>query len=190
MFLVKKETGLMCNDLISSLRGVIFTAKQFSFFNSCLGCFAKSAHNDKIIVLRKLYVFYKVRQSSFVFLWIALQKALVMTGFLATALTLCLYSSELSAKRDPTKPAEVSAQVTSMGDFEIDAILIKKNNINNVVIIKGNSFMVGDLVAGAKIIAINQNNIKLRDNNGDFMVAMPYLTVKTVTAKTYNKKKI
>jgi hypothetical protein len=103
---------------------------------------------------------------------------------------ICIFISDAYANvlRDPTKPPNIASQEVSGSELHIDAIFFNKNGINSSVIIGGHRFMVGDKVKAATIIEIKPNEIKLKEDNGEFTVTMSNSNIKSPTIKT-NKKK-
>ena len=90
---------------------------------------------------------------------------------------------------DPTQPpGTTSLQTFTGGELQIEAIFFNKDSNNSFVIIEGNRFTIGDEVMGATIIKIDPYAIKLKDDNGEFTVTIPYSQIKTLTT-TKNKKK-
>ena len=99
-----------------------------------------------------------------------------------------------NALRDPTQPpfistttasTETSAAAATENEIKIDAIFSGKKH--STVIIGGNIFTVGDKILDATITAIDSHGIKLKNEDGEFEVVMPYSDVKSPTI--INKKK-
>ena len=99
-----------------------------------------------------------------------------------------------NALRDPTQPpfintttaaTETSAAAATENEIKIDAIFSGKKHSS--VIIGNRSFTVGDKILDATITAIDSHGIKLKNEDGEFEVVMPYSDVKSPTI--INKKK-
>lgn len=89
---------------------------------------------------------------------------------------------------DPTSPPNTTSLNTHKGNFQINAIFTNKDPTKNSVVIDGRTLVVGDKIAGATILTIMQNEVRLKDNHGEFTISMPYLAIKTPITKTNDKK--
>ncbi|MCL5260540.1 MAG: hypothetical protein M1561_02480 [Gammaproteobacteria bacterium] len=81
--------------------------------------------------------------------------------------------------RDPTVPFGTTSTRALENNFQIDGIFIGPNN--RIVLINGQRFSVGDVIMGAKIIAINTREIRLQDDTGEYTVLMSNVSVKHPT---------
>jgi len=88
--------------------------------------------------------------------------------------------------RDPTAPFGTTSTRVLENNFQIDGIFIGPNS--RIVLINGQRFSVGDVIMGAKIIAINPREIRLQDDTGEYTVLMSSVSVKhPTTSKVENK---
>jgi len=102
-----------------------------------------------------------------------------------------------NALRDPTQPpfistttaaTETSAATATENEIKIDAIFSGKKHSS--VIIGNNIFTVGDKILDATITAIDSHGIKLKNEDGEFEVVMPYSVVKSPSTITNKKKSL
>lgn len=94
--------------------------------------------------------------------------------------------------RDPTQPPFINTLATDAktatateNEIKIDAIFSGKKHSS--VIIGNHTYTVGDKILDATILTIDSHGIKLKDEDGEFEVTMPYSAVKSPI--TTNKKK-
>ncbi len=107
-------------------------------------------------------------------------------------LSLFLNAFAENTLRDPTQPpfintlaANTETSPATENEIKIDGIFSGKKHSS--VIIGNRTYAVGDKILGATILAINSHGIKLKDEDGEFEVTMPYSAVKSPI--TTNKKK-
>ena len=108
-------------------------------------------------------------------------------------LGLLIVSVAVSAKmRDPTQPAGApnyyqAENPNSAYGIKIDSIIIGKHR--KVVIIKGHHLTVGDKIMDLKIVDILRHSVRFKDENEEFTVLMPYISVKSSKSSLTKKGK-
>lgn len=85
--------------------------------------------------------------------------------------------------RDPTQPQLYKdiATVPINSEIKVDAIFTNKDH--KTALIEGNIFTIGDTILDSTIIAIDSHSIRLKNEQGEFEVTMPYSNVKSSIIK-------
>lgn len=88
----------------------------------------------------------------------------------------------LNNLHDPTRPANALTPIKkSAGNLKVDAIFLGKEK--NTVIIGGQALTIGDIIMGAKIVAIKPDCLILADNKGEFTVKTTQIDIKSPSKK-------
>lgn len=87
------------------------------------------------------------------------------------------YPAKNCLARDPTKPAEKINEIYQESHgLTVSAILIGKNR--KIAIVNGKTVKVGNIINGAKVVAINPNFVHFRAEDGDFSVFLHHGDIK------------
>lgn len=80
---------------------------------------------------------------------------------------------------DPTCPPGMTPPYngSTRGDLQIQSIMITANQ--KTVIIGDRHLTIGDIIMGAKIVAIDQDTVTLQGQSGQFTIALFHPIVKT-----------
>ena len=93
-----------------------------------------------------------------------------------------LYAQAFALMRDPTQPPGMAYAVQTKADaIHLQGIFYR--NGHSRALIAGEYKKVGDLVEGAKIIAIYKHGVLLQGDGGDVEVSMAYPTIRQPATK-------
>lgn len=92
--------------------------------------------------------------------------------FAIIALTILNLPIQAAVERDPTRPPDstVMAGVGDIKNFKIDAIVITPQK--RYIRIGDREFQVGDEILGAKIVAITEQQVKLKNQNDELTISI------------------
>ena len=91
------------------------------------------------------------------------------------------------ALHDPTQPPgmgykyDETLNPASMYNYRIDGIFIGKDK--KMAIINGQRVSVGDKIFNINVIDIDKNSVRLKDENGEFVISMNNAVIKTIRKK-------
>jgi len=102
-----------------------------------------------------------------------------------------IHTSAFCALHDPTQPPGMSGLLDqtlnpgSMYNLHIDAIFLGHNK--KISIINGQRVSVGDKIFNIDVVDIYKNSVRLKDENGEFIISMINSVTKTPAKNTMRK---
>jgi hypothetical protein len=110
----------------------------------------------------------------------------ILLLFLSSFFCMIIFSAygQNGQMRDPTVPLEQN--ISDAAGIKIDGIIIGKNR--RIVTIDGKQLTVGNKIRGATIVDIQPNAVKFKDDNGEFVVEMPYSSFKNLSQQQTRPK--
>lgn len=95
------------------------------------------------------------------------------TGALLAVFAAAAFAAE-PPERDPTQPfdrtGELRFSVANTPRFALTAVVISPTR--RVAVVNGKAYLTGDVVDGARIVAIEHDSVRLRDGGADVVVSL------------------
>ena len=101
---------------------------------------------------------------------------LLLLKMVCLLLTLCLSSINGWSMKDPTRPSSYRYSAVESKGLNLESVLISEQR--KVAVINGTAVSVGEEIGGAKVVAIEKNNVRVNQHGKTVTLTLDSVSIR------------